>query len=404
MFSLPFMKGEMLVAEKRKDSKGRNLLTGESQRKDGTYMYRYTDAFKVRQAIYANTLNELRIKEKQIQKDLDEEIYTNKGRMTVEQLLLFYHSLNSKWKPATASRHTSILKRVQQHKISQMSITDVKQSHIKKFYLELYEEGRKPASILPYHSSLKCAFEIAVDDDWVRKNPCRFRFYDLFKPEKEDRVALTSVQEHNFLEFVRTSKKHNWYYDIFVLMLETGLRLSETCGLCLEDIDLKNRELHVQRQLCPYTRIDGVSRLSIGDLKSDSAERTLYITNKAYESLLRLIKRRNAETTVEPIIDGQSLFLLKSRKGLKLVTHTMISYHLKEIVKDYNNTHNDKLPNITAHVLRHTFCTKMYDKGIDVKTLQYVMGHAKISTTLNIYTHMSKNMAVNNMKQLCDNA
>jgi len=392
----------MLVAEKRKDSKGRNLLTGESQRKDGTYMYRYTDAFKVRQAVYANTLNELRIKEKQIQKDLDEEIYTNKGRMTVEQLLLFYHSLNLKWKPATAAKHKSVLKVIKEHAISQMLISDVKQSHVKKFYLELHKEGRKPESILPYHSSLKCAFDIAVDDDWIRKNPCRFKFYDLFQSEKTERVALTSTQEHNFLEFIRTSERHSWYYDIFVLMLETGLRLSETCGLCLDDIDLKKRELHIQRQLCPYTRIDGVSRLSIGDLKSESADRTLYITNKAYESLARLIKRRNIETTIEPIIDGQSLFLLKSRKGLKLVTHTMISYHLKEIVKDYNSTHKDKLPNITAHVLRHTFCTKMYDKGIGVKTLQYIMGHAKISTTLNIYTHMSKGTAVDNMKRLCD--
>lgn len=54
----------------------------------------------------------------------------------------------------------------------------------------------------------------------------------------------------------------------------------------------------------------------------------------------------------------------------------------------YNRTFKEELPIITPHICRHTYCTNMAKSGISVKTLQYLMGHADIATTLNVYTHL----------------
>ena len=126
--------------------------------------------------------------------------------------------------------------------------------------------------------------------------------------------------------------------------------------------------------------------------------------SKAYASLLRLIERRNKEPPVEIIIDGYSKFLLKSGKQSKIVTHKMIEYHLAKAVRMYNESHKKKIPHITPHSLRHTFCTRMIESGIDIKSLQYIMGHTDVKMTLNIYTHMSGEAAMSSMREAIKNS
>lgn len=87
--------------ERRKDSKGRVLKKGESERKDGRYQYRYIDAWKKRQTIYAFDLKELREKEKRIQKDIDDGINYAEGNITVAELVERYLALKQGVRYAT---------------------------------------------------------------------------------------------------------------------------------------------------------------------------------------------------------------------------------------------------------------------------------------------------------------
>ena len=65
-----------------------------------------------------------------------------------------------------------------------------------------------------------------------------------------------------------------------------------------------------------------------------------------------------------------------------------IEHHFQWALKKYHKLHPDQpLPKITPHVFRHTFCTKMAHAGMDVKLLQYLMGHSDVGVTLNVYTH-----------------
>lgn len=390
---------ESYMAEKRKDDKKRNLFTGESQRKDGTYMYRYTDMFGKRHSVYAPTLNDLRIKEKQIQRDLDDGLSIKGGETTVGELLDIYLKTNKQWKPSTRVGKESRVKIIKEYPISTMRLNEVKQSHVQAFFIQLFDKGVKANSISVYKAVLRPAFQKAVDDDLIRKNPCSFSI-DFLQKEENTKVALSQKEEKLFLEFVKQNKKLNWYYDIYVLMLETGLRLGETVGLTLSDIDLKNKCLSVNQQLC-RKRKKG-SRLYVDTLKTSSGKREIYISDKAYESLVNLLERRKIETNVEAFIDGYSNFLLASRKQSKIVTHEMIYRNLKLASQMYNNSHKQKIPELSPHILRHTFCTRMAEKGLDAKTLQYVMGHSDISTTFNIYTHWNGEKAREEMQKTLD--
>ena len=86
----------------------------------------------------------------------------------------------------------------------------------------------------------------------------------------------------------------------------------------------------------------------------------------------------------------------KAQKYHKVAMH--LKHVMKRMVDRYNDTHEDKLPSITPHALRHTFCTEMANSGIDLKSLQYLMGHSDVGVTLNIYTHASYERAGSAMR------
>ena len=100
------------------------------------------------------------------------------------------------------------------------------------------------------------------------------------------------------------------------------------------------------------------------------------------------------------IVDGYSDFILMDQRE-----HPKVALHLENemrwAMKKYRKIHPDRpLPNITPHVFRHTFCTNMAAAGMDAKTLQYLMGHADIGVTLNVYTHATYDLAEQQMAKI----
>lgn len=100
------------------------------------------------------------------------------------------------------------------------------------------------------------------------------------------------------------------------------------------------------------------------------------------------------------IVDSYSDFILiDQREHPKVALH--IENEMRWAMKKYCKLHPDKpLPKITPHVFRHTFCTNMAAAGMDAKTLQYLMGHADIGVTLNVYTHATYDLAEQQMAKI----
>ena len=127
----------------------------------------------------------------------------------------------------------------------------------------------------------------------------------------------------------------------------------------------------------------------------------LPMTDEVYRSLQNILSLRKRVKT-ETIIDGYSGFLLLDKNDSpKVALH--IENEMRWAMKKYQELHPDKpLPHITPHVFRHTFCTNMANAGMDIKTLQYVMGHSDVGVTLNVYTHASYDRAAEQMAKIID--
>ena len=164
-----------------------------------------------------------------------------------------------------------------------------------------------------------------------------------------------------------------------VLLLETGLRISEFCGLTTH-IDMQNKILNIDHQLLKDSEIG----YYIETPKTKNGKRELPLTERAYQAIQRILKNRGKAQPL--IVGGYSNFLFLNREGLPKVAGNYEGM-VRGLIKKYNKYHTDKLPNITPHSFRHTYCTNMANRGMNPNTLQYLMGHANITMTLGYYAH-----------------
>ena len=377
---------------KRQDSKGRNLRLGESQRKDGRYVYKYTDIFGKPQFVYAWKLVptdktpvgkrddiSLREKEKQIKKDLDDGIDTIGGKMTVCQLYAKKNNQRKNIKRNTEIGRQYLMNALENDPLGMRAIDTVKQSDAKEWAIRMNDKGYSYKTIDNYKRSLKASFYMAIQDDCIRKNPFHFKLSDVLEDDTEAKVILTPEQEEKLLAFMETDNVYGKYRDEVILLLETGLRISELCGLTTH-IDMLNRVINIDHQLLRNTEVG----YYISTPKTKNGKRELPLTERAYQALERILKNRGKAQPL--VVDGYSNFLFLNREGLPKVAGNYESM-VRGLIKKYNKTYKDKLPNITPHSFRHTYCTNMANKGMNPNTLQYIMGHANITMTLGYYAH-----------------
>ncbi len=245
----------------------------------------------------------------------------------------------------------------------------------------MHDEGFKQNTIGVLQSVVRPAFEIAVDDDIIRKNPFKFKLSDVIPKDAYVRSALTKGQQEKYLQFVQECGGN--YYDDIVILLGTGLRVSELYGLTRADINFERRCIHVRRQLCrtaekPYF---------VTTPKTQSGIRNVPMTDAVYEAFLRVMGAR-ASTKIEMLVDGCSGFVFLDKAGMPKVAMHLENY-MRGVQGKFEKTYGKPIQRITPHVLRHTFCTNAQQAGLDVKSLQYLMGHSNASVTLDIYTHSS---------------
>lgn len=368
------------MAERRKDNKGRVLKTGENQRKNGTYDYRYTDDRGKLRCVYAKTLETLRKKEETIQWDMADGIDYAAGEITVSKLIDRYINLKRGLSQNSIRAYGTVINHIKEDAFGSMQIRKIKISDAKGFYVNLHDKGFKRNTITTYHCVLRPAFEMAVDDDMIRKNPFKFSLAELLPDDTCKRNALTKEQQEQYLRFIQENGTGN-YYDDIVILLGTGLRVSELYGLTKGDVDFKGRRVHVQRQLCrtaekPYF---------VTSPKTKSGVRTIPMSDNVYTAFWRVVRNRPTPK-VEMLVDGYSGFLFLDKSGLPKVAMHLENY-MRCMQRRHPTINGQTFPRVTPHVLRHTFCTNMQRAGIDVKSLQYLMGHSSVSVTLNIYTH-----------------
>ncbi len=336
--------------EKRRDSKGRLLKSGESQRADGRYAYKYTDAFGETKFVYSWKLVptdkipagkradiSLPEKVKQIQKDLDDGIDTIGKKMTVCQLYAKYIRQRGNVKRGTKKGRQQLIKLLSEDKLGAASIENVKLSDAKEWALRMQENGVAYNTICNNKRSLKAAFHMAVQDDCLRKNPFDFQINEVISDDTEPKVPLTPTQEEELLGFMQEDKVYCKYYDEVVILLETGLRISELSGLTVADLDFEKRFINVDHQLLRSTE-DG---FYIETPKTDSGFRQVPMSAAACEAFKRVMQNRRGAKPVQ--IDGHTDFLFLNRDGLPKVAANYDAM-FRGLAKKFNKCHKEPLP------------------------------------------------------------
>lgn len=384
------------MSEKRRDNRNRILHNGESQRQDGRYAYKYKDINGETKFVYSWRLDKndrapagkprdlsLREKERQIQQDLFNQIVPNGGNLTVLELVQKYLSLKVNVRHNTQANYNFVVGILKKEAFGSLRIDKVKLSDAKAWLIKLQKNGRGYSTIHSVRGVVRPAFEMAVQDDLIRKNPFGFELATVVVNDSVTREAITRAQERAFLKFIQEDNCYRKYYDGIYILFNTGLRISEFCGLTISGIDFQNKRIRVDHQLQRKRDMEYI----IEDTKTKSGERYVPMSQQVVECFRRVIANRKPPKQ-EPIIDGYTGFLFLDKNGMPMVALHW-EHYFKHILNKYNSIYKVQLPKITPHVCRHTFCSNMAKSGKSPKTLQYIMGHSDISVTLNTYTHLT---------------
>jgi len=384
------------MSEKRRDNRNRILREGEYQRADGRYRYRYIDEDGKEKNVYSWRLDKndptpkgrkrdlsLREKEKQIQADLFDHIVTHGGNYTVIELVEKYISLKTGVSHNTRAGYKTVINLLKKDPFGKLRIDKVHLSDAKTWLIKLQQtDGKGYSSLHSIRGVLRPAFQMAVDDDLIRKNPFGFELASVIVNDSVTREAITRQQERELLKFIKEDKHFSRYYDAIYILFHTGLRISEFCGLTFSDIEFKQMRIKVDHQLQRTSEMQYV----IQEPKTESGIRYIPMSEEVAACFRRIIANRTAPK-VEPMVDGHAGFLFLDKNDRPMVALHWEKY-LEHIVEKYNKIYRIPMPKVTPHVCRHTFCSNMAKSGMNPKTLQYIMGHSDISVTLNVYTHV----------------
>jgi len=398
-----------IMSTKRRDNKNRILQNGESQRKDGRYMYKYIDNAGDTRYLYSWRLVRtdtapqgvkdempLRDKIKAIQRDLDAGLISAGKDMTVLELVKKYVAQKTGVRENTRVGYNFVINILKKEDFGSRRIDKVKLSDARLWLIKLQKDGRGYSTIHTVRGVVRPAFQMAVDDDLLRKNPFEFQLATVVVNDSVTREAITRKQERQFLEFIKNDRHFCRYYEGIYILFHTGLRISEFVGLTVSDIDLQNGIIHVDHQLQRTRNME----YTILDTKTDCGTRLVPMTDEVKECFARILENR-PKLKVEPMVDGKTGFLYLDKNGMPMVALHWEKY-FQHIREKYNSIYKVQLPVITPHVARHTFCSNMAKSGMNPKTLQKIMGHSDIGVTLNVYTHVDFEDVQEEMKKVCN--
>ena len=287
------------MSEKRRDSKNRILRSGESQRKDGGYAYKYTDTFGKPQFVSAWKLvytdktpkgkredKSLREKVKKIQKYLDDGIEPAGKKMTICQLYENHIRNHANVRHGTKQGRKQLMRILEEDTIVSCSIENIKMSDAKKWTLRMKEKDYSFKATSNYKRSLKAAFYTTIQDDRIRTNPFDFHINTVIEDDTEPKISLSPLQEESLLSFVKSDKVYYKHYDEFIILLGTWLWISEFCGLTDRDIDFENRTINVDHQL----QYSSKKSYRIETPKTDNGIRKIPMSDRVLEALQRVLQ------------------------------------------------------------------------------------------------------------------
>ena len=426
-------KGESQKMNKKRDNKNRVLEKGISQLPDGKYKYRYTDANGDRKEYCSYRLvdtdktpkgkkNKASIASYKLQVAIAQKEGTDfhNKNITLNELfdICVNHKLDSgQIKAATFHNYNNAWKHTKRHKVSNSKVRTLRESDFQKLYSDLLSVGVGNGTVILIHKIHNVVMKFGCKEDYVRYNYAHEALKGFDVPLKI-RKALTVEQQHKFVNFLRISDQYYYLHNVVSFMLETAIRVSEMAALTIHDVDLENGIVAINKQyLNQITNKDSHSgQQRMIPPKTPTSIREVPLSNEAMKILIKQVDylemwRLTDNFEVESYIEGEvckNFLFLTQRNALwqsanfdDQLYKAILSYNKwEEIVAQEESREPVLLPKFSAHILRHTACTRLSEQGMSAPVLQRMMGHKNISTTMNIYNHTDQERLRREMKRI----
>jgi integrase len=362
------------------------------------YQYRYKAENGKRHTVYSKSLTELRKKEEEIQKKLYSGLKTVVGNVTLNDVYKVYIDGKTELKQSTRGNYKYLYKKFVRDEIGYRKIESFKYSDMDKFYKSLIDEkGFKVSSLESIHSVLHPVFTLAVRDGYLRMNPTEGLIREIKRKRHwvdPKRHALSREEQKIILDFVTRKNRLRQWKNMIVILLGTGLRISEFCGLIWDDCDFENNVIHVRRNLIYRVQDNGRAEFHVTTPKTGAGVRDIPMLSAVKEAFIDEKEKQEELGFNQTVVDGVSGFIFQTKDGNVTSQHN-VTRALKRITSKYNEEETmlakkEKrepfyVRDFTAHNLRHTFCTRFCENESNIKVIQEIMGHSDIATTMDIY-------------------
>lgn len=361
------------------------------------YEYRYKDTFGKNRVVSSYKLEptdqvpkgkksgqSLREKEAEINALLTNNIDIDGAKLTLLDVVERYleHLYNrKKLSHNTQKGYNVTVNTLKQYKLGYMEIGKIKPEHCEEWLTDMKRKYRG-SSIQSQISLIKRTFEYAMDYDYVAKNP--FRRITTDRRDSKIMEAIPVNEMNRFLDFCSEDSHSKHCYDMIYILFWTGLRVSELCGLTMDNVDMDNHLIKVDKQLQCINHTHVVMKP-----KTSNGVRYIPMTDGVYKCFETVLENRYLKGDIEPVCFDErgnpyEGFVFLSTRSRKTIVRSHVEEYLQNCIKRYNLANPScSIRKFEPHICRHTFATNM--QGLPLKTLQSILGHGNVRTTINNY-------------------
>lgn len=279
--------------------------------------------------------------------------------------------------------------------LGKKKLSDIRTAHIQAYYNTLAEQGKSTNTIKTLNKTLKTCLNDALKQGYIVKNYCSLVTMPKSDiKEKEHDITFFTIEEQQ--RFIATLDK-NRNRMLFILALGSGLRLGELMALKWDNVDMVNNTLSVTHAISRISKVgkDGSRTWSVleHDPKTKSSIRTIPLP----VNIVKELRKHKLEQDKEILKNGE----LYQKNNLVFCTELGGYLDTRNLTRSYARALSKAgIEHKKFHSMRHTYATRLFENDVPIKTVQSLMGHNDITTTMNIYTHVTPEKMTDEVQKL----
>lgn len=288
-------------------------------------------------------------------------------------------------KDTTFTKYDSIYRNhVKDSAIGKVKLVDLRKDILQRHYNNLIEEGISLNVIKTINKHLGTCLEQAFNDSIIPRNYCRMVTLPKVQsnPKDEDIKFFSMEEQKTFISSLNSHRNKA----LFILAFGAGLRIGELMALTWDNIDMDTKSIIINSAISHLSIVDkktGNRTWSTieHDPKTSTSFRTVPLPDTVFNELMLHKERQD--------IEKSKLGYLYQDNNLVFATETGNYIDTRNLTRSYERAlAKANIPYRSFHSMRHTYATRLFEKDVPVKTVQVLMGHKDITTTMNIYTHV----------------